>query len=54
MPRLEKFLLNKGASIPRTTLRYAIERFPADKRKRLLEKTKTRSKRHGKGGEDVG
>jgi len=46
MPRLEKFLLENGASIPRTTLRYAIERFPEEKRKRLLDKTKTGSKRH--------
>jgi 3-methyladenine DNA glycosylase AlkD len=44
MPRLEKFLLENGVAIPRTTLRYAIERFPEDKRKRLLTKTKTGQK----------
>jgi 3-methyladenine DNA glycosylase AlkD len=38
--RLESFLLEHGPKIPRTTLRYAIERFPPEKRKRLLEKTK--------------
>lgn len=40
MPRLEKFLLKYGTQMPRTTLRYAIERFPEKKRKRLLDKTK--------------
>jgi 3-methyladenine DNA glycosylase AlkD len=40
--RLESFLLEHGPTIPRTTLRYAIERFPPDKRKTLLEKTKER------------
>jgi len=38
--RLEKFLLGRGPGIPRTTLRYAIERFPEAKRKFLLTKTK--------------
>ena len=38
--RLEGFLLEHGPKIPRTTLRYAIERFPPEKRKTLLEKTK--------------
>ena len=38
--RLEKFLLAHGPAIPRTTLRYAIERFPEAKRKALLLKTK--------------
>src|SRR5262245_2436890 len=38
--RLESFLLEHGPKIPRTTLRYAIERFPPEKRKTLLEKTK--------------
>jgi 3-methyladenine DNA glycosylase AlkD len=54
MGRLEKFLLENGVAIPRTTLRYAIERFPEEKRKRLLTKTKTGSKKHGREVKDVG
>ncbi len=38
--RLEKFLLDNGRRIPRTTLRYAIERFEDRKRKSILEATK--------------
>jgi 3-methyladenine DNA glycosylase AlkD len=38
--RLERFLLDRGPAIPRTTLRYAIERFPEAKRKALLRRTK--------------
>lgn len=38
--RLERFLLKHGKNIPRTTLRYAIERFPEKRRKELLESTK--------------
>jgi 3-methyladenine DNA glycosylase AlkD len=38
--RLEKYLLEHGPSIPRTTLRYAIDRFPEAKRQRVLQKTK--------------
>ena len=38
--RLEGFLLRHGPAIPRTTLRYAIERFPAAQRKRLLAATR--------------
>jgi 3-methyladenine DNA glycosylase AlkD len=38
--RLEKFLLAHGPAIPRTTLRYAIERFPEAKRKAILLKTR--------------
>ncbi len=38
--RLEAFLLAHGPRIPRTTLRYAIERFSPAKRKSLLAKTK--------------
>ncbi len=40
MPRLERFLLKHGPRIPRTTLRYAIERFPEKKRKALLVRTR--------------
>jgi len=40
MQRLERFILKHGPAIPRTTLRYAIERFAADKRRELLLKTK--------------
>jgi len=43
MERLEKFLLDKGPAIPRTTLRYAIERFDEQKRKRLLQATKAKN-----------
>ncbi|MBI3402493.1 MAG: DNA alkylation repair protein [Acidobacteria bacterium] len=42
-PRLERYLRAHGSSIPRTTLRYAIERFPAARRRTLLEVT-----RHGR------
>jgi 3-methyladenine DNA glycosylase AlkD len=38
--RLERFLLEHGPAIPRTTLRYAIERFPAARRRSLLLATK--------------
>ena len=38
--RLERFLLTHGPAIPRTTLRYAIERFPPARRKALLLETK--------------
>jgi 3-methyladenine DNA glycosylase AlkD len=38
--RLERFLLARGPAIPRTTVRYAIERFPERKRKALLVRTK--------------
>jgi 3-methyladenine DNA glycosylase AlkD len=38
--RLIGFLLKNGAAIPRTTVRYAIERFPKDERKRLLLETR--------------
>jgi len=40
MTRLEKFLRAYGPAIPRTTLRYAIERFAPAKRRLLLSKTK--------------
>ena len=40
MERLRCFLLKHGPAIPRTTLRYAIERFPQPERKRLLTATR--------------
>jgi 3-methyladenine DNA glycosylase AlkD len=43
MPRLERFLISHGPSIPRTTLRYAIERFADTKRRELLLKTKAKN-----------
>jgi len=43
MPRLERYLRAHGAAIPRTTLRYAIERFPEAKRKTLLAATRNMS-----------
>ena len=39
--RLEWFLLTHGPRVPRTTLRYAIERFPETKRQKLLAQTRT-------------
>ena len=38
--RLESFLLAHGPRIPRTALRYAIERFPEAQRKNLLTQTR--------------
>ena len=43
MPRLEWFLLSHGPAIPRTTLRYAIERFAEPKRRELLLKTRAKN-----------
>jgi 3-methyladenine DNA glycosylase AlkD len=40
MPRLERYLRANGAAIPRTTLRYAIERFPEKKRRAILAATR--------------
>jgi 3-methyladenine DNA glycosylase AlkD len=39
--RLERFLLRHGPRVPRTTLRYAIERFPPARRRRLLRETRS-------------
>ncbi len=39
-PRLERFLREHGPAVPRTALRYAIERFPAPRRKALLDATR--------------
>ncbi len=38
--RLAAYLMRHGPAIPRTTLRYAIERFPAAERARLLAETR--------------
>jgi len=38
--RLERYLRTNGPTIPRTTVRYAIERFPPAKRRELLQATK--------------
>ena len=43
--RLEGFLLKHGKTIPRTTLRYSIERFDEKKRKQLLVETRVEKKR---------
>jgi hypothetical protein len=40
MERLEKYLIKNGPKMPRTSVRYAIERFPKPDRKRLLEATR--------------
>ena len=40
MKRLSQFLLKHGPGMPRTTVRYAIERFPTSQRKTLLVQTK--------------
>lgn len=38
--QLRTYLLDNGPKIPRTTVRYAIERFPKEERKRLLVETR--------------
>jgi 3-methyladenine DNA glycosylase AlkD len=45
MARLERYLRANGPSIPRTTLRYAIERFPDAKRRALMKATRTNDQR---------
>jgi 3-methyladenine DNA glycosylase AlkD len=42
MARLEAFLLRNGPQIPRTTLRYAIEKFDSSRRVRLLAQTRAK------------
>jgi 3-methyladenine DNA glycosylase AlkD len=44
--RLERYLRANGPKIPRTTLRYAIERFPEQKRRALLGATRTKNQEH--------
>jgi 3-methyladenine DNA glycosylase AlkD len=39
-PRLRRFLRTEGSRMARTTVRYAIEHFPAGERKRLLQETR--------------
>ncbi len=46
--RLERFLLAHGPAIPRTTLRYAIERFPEGKRRAILLGTRSKSRGEGR------
>jgi 3-methyladenine DNA glycosylase AlkD len=41
--RLERFLRVEGSRMPRTTVRYAIERFPPDERRRWLAATRQAS-----------
>lgn len=41
--RLEAFLLEHGPRVPRTALRYAIERFPEAARRRILIETRDRT-----------
>ncbi|EDY83326.1 DNA alkylation repair enzyme superfamily [Verrucomicrobiia bacterium DG1235] len=40
MRRLRTYLLEHGPAIPRTAVRYAIERYPAKERKQLLQRTR--------------
>jgi 3-methyladenine DNA glycosylase AlkD len=40
--RLRQFLIARGAEFPRTTVRYAIERFPEIERRELLRRTRGR------------
>jgi 3-methyladenine DNA glycosylase AlkD len=40
--RLERYLHRHGPAIPRTTLRYAIERMPESKRRQVLVATRSR------------
>ena len=46
--RLERYLLRYGALIPRTAIRYAIERSPETQRRRILQITRGKSNRHPK------
>lgn len=46
--RLERYLLAHGATIPRTTIRYAIERMPEAKRRQVLVATRASDGRSGR------
>jgi 3-methyladenine DNA glycosylase AlkD len=46
--RLERYLRANGAVIPRTTVRYAIERFPPVKRLELLDATRLKGRPKGR------
>ena len=48
MQRLERYLRRNGPHIPRTTVRYAIERFPVAMRRNLLTATKPDSATYGR------
>ena len=50
--RLERYLRQNGAAIPRTTVRYAIERWPQGKRRALLAVTKVRSAKFKQSSKD--
>ena len=43
--RLARYLLSEGARIPRTSLRYAIERFPDARRREILDRTRRAASR---------
>ena len=45
--RLERYLRGRGPTTPRTTVRYAIERFPPAKRRALLTTTRPATARSG-------
>lgn len=50
MRRLERYLRANGTSIPRTTVRYAIERFPESTRRALLAATRANVRTPSKTG----
>jgi 3-methyladenine DNA glycosylase AlkD len=45
--RLERYLRAKGSAVPRTTLRYAIERFSSEQRASIMQATR-RERDHGR------
>jgi len=52
--RLEEYLLNHGSAIPRTTVRYAVERFSEAKRKHILKRTRAVGSVRGRRGGHLG